>query len=342
MLPLKEKYSNTSLWTKVINTLQPCWKFCYKLNKILQIFFFLILKIFLNCTFWHEHFSSDNSSETLLTENPEKLGFKISVFCYQKTLLSSPHDNSNAVLTTLSENLKPFAPSPKDLQQKIFENTVKVVLWTRRVLFRQCCRYFLSQVWGKTFEIKFLFKKNLSSNPSGGHVDGNSKNLQIFYLKPYERIILFCCVKEYLFLNNSFFDTQNALFTALSEKFAKDPKFFVFLFSFQPHISHFSFQKKKTVFFSCSIGHVKRYLDNPIKDPLPWFSNVFRSTSEENFINSVFQNNTHVLSLDKKRFFWQPWKIFPGKNVKFFRSLSRKHKASCFLVKDSWKFPLDF
>ena len=142
--------------------LQPCWKFCTKLNKILHSFFFLKLETFLNCNFWLEDFSSDISYQTLMLENAGRLCLKLKVFLLE-TLQSNPRDNSNAFLTTLPEAFRQkretICSQSKRPVPSFFANTVTMVLWTRRKRFGQGCRNLLSQV-EKTFGILFLFKKS--------------------------------------------------------------------------------------------------------------------------------------------------------------------------------------
>ena len=115
----KRELPNRSLWTQKKHILKACGKFCTESNKILQTFFFLNLKFFLNCAFSHsEDFSSDNSFEKLLPETAGRLCFKFHVSS-SETLQCNPRDNSNAVLTTLPEafcrKFETICSSPKNL-----------------------------------------------------------------------------------------------------------------------------------------------------------------------------------------------------------------------------------
>ena len=110
-----------------------------------------------------------------------------------------------------------------------------------------------------------------------------------------------------------------------------------FLFPFQPNISHYFFREKENYFLQFSSGHVERFFDNPIKDPLPWFSNFFRSTSEAFFIKSVLNQNTLVSSLDNQTVYMTALKNFSAKVVKFFCSFSKKHKSLYFFLSKTHK-----
>ena len=90
-----------------------------------------------------------------------------------------------------------------------------------------------------------------------------------------------------------------------------------------------------------SFRHVERCFDNPIKDPLPWYSNIFLSTPEEIFIKSVLKE-TLFLSLDKKTVSLTPWQNSSAKVVKSFPSLSKKPKYLNFFCQKNTKVSMGF
>ena len=138
----------------------------------------------------------------------------------------------------------------------------------------------------------------LLSIRSSVHVEGNSKILRIFYLKASERKCCFVAWNETFPGTISSWHTKCTCYSPV-EKFRQRSKFFVFLST--KHIIYL-FPEKEKFFLNCSSGHWERCFDNLIKVPLPWFAIIFRSTSEENFINSVFQ---------KKTLMFYPSKFFP-------------------------------
>ena len=165
------------------------------------------------------------------------------------------------------------------------------------------------------------FRKKLSSSRSCRHVEGNSKILRIFHLKTSERKLYFVAWKKFFPWKNPSWQIKFTFHSPVGNV-RQSTELFCSPFNQTYHITFFP--KKKTIFFNCSSGHVERYFDNPIRDPLPWFSNNFLSTCEELFIKSVSKKTPLFCLWTNRLFFWQPWGIFSAKIVKNFSLFVQK------------------